>query len=439
MRIHARTRLALAAVLLACLPAWPAPGAAGIGWLPALDIAKGGGTKGPWKQNDSHYDYVDDGTAAFLSGGELAVAWVDQRRKEVLLQVLGPDGRARSAPVDVSRSPATFSWMPRIAAGGPDTLYVLWQEIIFSGGSHGGDILFARSLDGGRSFSKPFNLSASPGGDGKGRLDRDTWSNGSLDLAAGPDGSVLAAWTEYDGALWLARSRDGGRSFTRPQRVAGDDARPARGPSLAVGAKGQVYLAWTVGEDPDADIRVSRSLDSVTFAPAVQVGAQAARADAPRLAVDRSGRLHLAYMEQPAGQASVIRYARSAGPALRFDMPRTLSAPGEAAMAPQLAADTHGRVHVAWEAAPRGTPTQGVRHTVDAGAGFAAPAAIPGSAPGAGARQGSQQGMLGKKLAAGPDGGIALVDSALAPGQRSKVWLMRGHLQPIHRGENRPR
>ncbi len=417
MRRHIRTRLLVIAVLLACVPVRSAPDMDSVAWLPVQEVASGGGTKGPWRQNDSHYDYVDDGTLAFLHSGGLAVAWVDQRRKEVLLQVLGTDGRARAAPVDVSRSPDTFSWMPRIATGGPDTLHVLWQEIIFSGGSHGGEILYARSLDGGRSFSEPANLSRSRGGDGKGRLDRDTWSNGSLDLAVDADGKVYAAWTDYDGALWLARSRDGGRNFTPPQRIAGDDKRPTRGPALALGSD-KVWLAWTVGEDPDADIRVSSLRDDgASFSPPVLVGAGAARADAPRLAFDGDGRLHLVYMEQAGKQPAAIRHVRSNGLDLGFGTPRTLSTHGEAAMAPQLVIDAQGRVHVAWESA------QGLRYSRDGGA----PVTVPHSGPGAGARQGSQQGMLGKKLAAG-DGIVALVNSSLVQGRGSRVWVMRGRL-----------
>jgi hypothetical protein len=34
-------------------------------------------------------------------------------------------------------------------------VYVLWQEIVFSGGSHGGEIFFARSRDGGQTWSAP--------------------------------------------------------------------------------------------------------------------------------------------------------------------------------------------------------------------------------------------------------------------------------------------
>jgi hypothetical protein len=58
-----------------------------------------------------------------------------------------------------------------------------------------------RSVDDGKSFSEPLNLSNSMAGDGKGRLTRKHWDNGSLDLAIGPEGNLYAAWTEYEGRL----------------------------------------------------------------------------------------------------------------------------------------------------------------------------------------------------------------------------------------------
>ena len=66
-------------------------------------------------------------------------------------------------------------------------------------------------------------------------------------------------------------------------------ATTARGPSLAVGAAGTVYLAWTVGEDRAADIRVATSRDhGRTFGPPRIVGQSDGHADAPKLAVVNS-------------------------------------------------------------------------------------------------------------------------------------------------------
>lgn len=417
--------------LAACRPA-PAAPPAEVSWLPAVNLAAGGAGKGPWRQNDSDYDYVDDGTVAFLPDGSLALAWADQRARDVRLQLRGPDGAARGLPRDVSRSPATFSWHPRLAVLAPATVYVVWQEIIFSGGSHGGDILFARSDNAGKDFSPPLNLSASRGGDGKGRLDRDTWSNGSLDLAVGLDGMLYVAWTEYDGALWLVRSADRGRSFSPPRHVAGDQHRPARAPALAVDRDARVHLAWTVGQAPDAHIHVARSGDGgASFGTLARVGRAGARADAPRIAFDRAGWLHLVFADTPRRPGlPAIRHACAAPGTLRFGAAQRVSKAGQAASYPHLAAGDHGEMHLAWEA---GIVPRGLLHAVIHRHVVTRPAPVPHSADSNGGRNGSEQGLLGKKLAAGPDGRLALVNSSRVPGRGSRVWLVPGHYAPRRR------
>src|SRR6185369_552618 len=182
--------LGLAALLLAVFTALAGP--VSLQWQRITEIASGRGERGPWQQSASRFDYVDDPAVAIDDEGNIAVAWVEQARKAVLFQRYSADGKAQlEQAANVSRQPETFSWLPRLALApdAPGNIFVLWQEIIFSGGSHGGEILFARSGDGGRSFTEPVNLSKSVGGDGKGRINRDYWHNGSLDLAAGPNGA----------------------------------------------------------------------------------------------------------------------------------------------------------------------------------------------------------------------------------------------------------
>ena len=418
----------------AAVPAVPGSGSAafsGPAWENPVEIASGGGEKGPWRQNDSRYDYVDDATVAFSPHGGQVVAWVDQGSKDVWLRSVAPGGRL-GAPVNVSRSPATFSWLPRIAIDPRQgtRIFLIWQEIIFSGGSHGGDILFARSSDGGKTFAAPLNLSRSQGGDGKGRLDRATWSNGSLDLVAKADGTVLASWTEYHGALWMARSLDGGASFSNPRRIAGDDARPARAPSLAAGPGGIVHLAWTVGEDPRAAIRVARSADNgASFGAPQLVDGGDGQADAPRLAVDAGGRLHLVFAQRPSPRDRFeVRYTQAARDGT-FGPARALSggAPGSGAAYPMLACDGGKGLSVIWEnMGTDGRPEWlGITLSRDGGRSFTAPAKVPGSDAFAGASNGSEQGLLGQKLAVDRGGRIAIVNSRRLPGVRSRVWLLR--------------
>ena len=407
-------------------------------WHGPTEIAVGRGEKGPWHQNDSRYDYVDDPTVAVSDAGDLYVAWVEQGRKDVLFQRFAAGGdEPLGEPVNVSRSPATFSWLPRIAVTPRGHVLLLWQEIIFSGGSHGGDMLFARSTDGGRSFAEPINLSRSIGGDGKGRITRDVWHNGSFDIAAHGDVAVYATWTEYDGALWFARSTDGGKSFAAASRVAAGD-KPARGPALALGTDGVIHLAWTHGDDDGADIQYASSSDrGATFsAPRVPASSKG-YSDAPKLAVDSRGTLHLVYTESaggPFGHYYQVRYTRSRDGGRSFEAARAISgSTSERAGAgyPSLDVDDRGNVYVLWERYPdRWSGPRGLVLAVsrDGGDRFSAPMLVPGSVDPAGGINGSQQGRLMRKLAVNDSGAIAIVNSALKHSEHSRVWLIRGAL-----------
>ncbi|MGQ0545181.1 MAG: sialidase family protein [Betaproteobacteria bacterium] len=366
---------------------------AGLLWQSGTEIAVGGGERGPWRQNESRYDYVDDPAVAVGARGEVAVAWVDQARKDVFF-------RRGGTTVNVSRSPHTFSWLPRlvISPGPPPVFHLLWQEIIFSGGSHGGDILYARSADGGRSFSAPLNLSRSAAGDGKGRTSREEWHNGSLDIAAGADGAVYAAWTEYEGRLLLAVSADRGRSFTPPNHVAGDDARPARAPALAIGPERTLYLAWT-----DGDIRLARSIDGgATFHTQQVVKAQGGYADAPKIAFDTQGSLHLAFSEN--GQVLYSRGLAAPRPIARGSFP-------------SLALDAGGGVYLVWEL-ERGL---GFAASRNGGDDFSVTSPFPGS--GGDGLNGGLQGKLANKLAVNAEGRLAAVHSSFRPGKDSRILL----------------
>lgn len=423
-----------------------APHASGIKWNSTAEIATGAGEKGPWRQNASRYDYVDDPTVSIDQHGNVAVSWVDQARKDVLFQRRSANGGKQLAqPVNVSRSPATFSWIPRMARAPktPEKLYLLWQEIIFSGGSHGGDMLFARSDDDGATFSEPLNLSRSTGGDGKGRINARVWHNGSYDLIAGPDGAIHAAWTEYDGPLWFSRSTDGGKSFSQPQHVAGGgNAAPVRAPSLALGRDGMVHLAWTTGENDNADIHVASLADGEAAfgAPAI-VAPCKGYSDAPRLVMSPNGVLHLIYAQSNGGPFDRyhVMYTRS-GDGKRFDAPRTVSAPlpkgTESAAFPSFSIDDAGRLYVIYELFPdyrEGPRGLGITVSSDGGTTFTAPALVPGSSDPGGGTNGSHQGLLTAKLAVNRHGQLAIVNSSLERGRQSRVRLMRGDMEQAGR------
>ena len=416
----------------------PPSDASSVEWASPVEVATGAARIGPWRMNESDWDYLDDPTLALTDDGTAGIAWVDQGAQEVFFQSIDADGNEQlETPTPVSQETDTFSWLPRmiIPADNPDTIYLLWQEIIFSGGSHGGDILFARSTDGGASFSDPINLSASTAGAGKGRLNAQRWDNGSLDLAYDADGTLYAAWTEFEGRLWVRRSTDGGASFDDPVHVAGDDETPARGPALAVDDAGTVHLAWTVGDDRFADIYHTTSDDrGASFHAPQTAAASDAHADAPTLTADSSGAVHLAFAEQTAPDEARyrIRHTRySSGDG--FDDPQTVeSLPTddfESASFPALHAGPGGSVYLQWVLYPNARDFRpmglGLAVSHDNGASFSAPELVPGTADPELGQSGSRQGMLMDRLATNAAGDVALVNSTFSEGTSSAIWLHR--------------
>lgn len=266
-------------------------------WEQPAAVASGGGYRGPWRMNESNYTYVDDPTVAISEQVVAAVAWADQARRDIFLQIYGLDGETRlNAPSRVSMSPQIFSWLPQtVISDDAQAVFVLWQEIVFYGG---------------KSFSP-----ATTAGAGKERITEERWDNGSLDLVRGPQGNLYAVWTKYQGPMRFSRSTDGGESFFAPLHVAGSDAEPARGPSLAVDDQDSiVYLAWTAGPDGAADIHIARSTDrGRSFSKPQVVLASDGHSDAPKIAVDSEGIVHLVFAESPAGpfQRHHIFYAQS--------------------------------------------------------------------------------------------------------------------------------
>ncbi len=433
-----------------------------VAWEWSVVVDSGGGFVGPWRMNRSVWRYVDDPAVALDTSGRAAVAWVDQSRKDVLFRRYGPDGEPLlEEPVNVSRSPDVFSWLPRVVTSvDGEEIYLLWQEIVFSGGTHGGEAFFARSTDGGRSFGEPVNLSNTAAGAGKGRMSPDRWHNGSLDLAPGPEGELIAVWTVYEGGLFASRSGDGGTSFSAPVRVTGGGRHePARAPSVAVGPEGAVHLAWAVGQEASADLRYATSADGGRSYGETRVLFEGdGQADAPELAVFADGALHLAWHESPAGVvgADRILYARSPGPGARsasdpgpgpgsdagpasgpdpgFAPPVEVAAPGADHAAfrfPSLALDGQGDPLLLWELYAEGSEHPrglGLALSTDGGRSFAGWSTVPGTGEPAFTLNGSLQGRLTAKLAVNPEGEVAVVNSGFEPLSASRILLVHGRV-----------
>lgn len=360
--------------------------------VPLIALARGGA--------DARMTLGDAMTVAEHAAGNPTVA-VDPRdgagftawiatadgRSDVYLARVGADGRP-SAPVRVNDRPgdaAPHEQAPAQVAVGPDGgVYVLWQNNTKIAGRRfpASDLRFARSADGGRTFSPAVTVNDDAGGIPS--------SHTFHDLAVGADGTVWVSWIDsrakdaaraarsagppapaghghkhMDDAdlppseIRVARSTDGGRTFG-PSLVVDTAPCPCCRTSLAVAPDGAVYLAWRKEYGGDVRDAVVARLEpgGTAFSPPVRVHADewvfpACPHAGPSLAVDARGRVHVGWYTGTADRQG-LWYARSDDAGRSFGPPAALVTgaditPSQVALAP----DGDG-VLLAWDDRPDG-------------------------------------------------------------------------------------
>lgn len=441
---------ALGAVAALTVNLWGSPSLsndeaqARIVWQEPVEVARGDAYRGPWRMNASEFRYVDDASVAINERGDVVVVWADQEEQAIFLQRYDPVGRPVFAqPTRIDGEPYTFSWLPRVtiddAPEGHDefTVHLLWQEILFTGGDHGGEILYARSRDGGESFQEHQNLSRSRDGAGKGRITAHRWDNGSLDLLSNADGHVVAAWTEYQGPLRVARSSDGGTTFSDAITINEGADVPARAPTLAQAPSGRILLAWSEGDSPYADIRIATSDNQGrTFSAPATALEHPGHADAPSLVVDDHGTVHLAFGAIPANDLEDYRQphhrrlhvSQADAEQLEFGPAQELDADEWPGGFPTLAHDDR-HLYLVWQRYPHPTDRPyGLAFTFTAldAAAFGPIEPVPGTVDTP--YSGGLQGQLKRRMAVNSHGDIAIAQSRFVPGSHSDILLVRGQV-----------
>jgi hypothetical protein len=200
------------------------------------------------------------------------------------------DGASWAAPVVASSSdnPVDFNDKDFVwADANPNSpffgnVYVSWT--LFQGNGKKGftpePIVFARSTDGGQTWSNVNRLSQSSNNNTVGGR------QGSV-IRTGPDGTVYVFWEgaiNHHSEILVAISHDGGVTFGRPQPVAAvsDIASPLGGSSFRDNsfpaadvnqANGEIYVTWANDESDTALIKFTQSTDGgVTWSSPITIG-----------------------------------------------------------------------------------------------------------------------------------------------------------------------
>jgi len=182
-------------------------------------------------------------------------------------------------------------------------------------------------------------------------------------VAAGPDGSLFAAWRHvYPGNvrdIAFTVSRDRGRTFAAPARVSDDhwvlDGCPENGPAIAIDRRSRAHIVWPTlvsGSTPASEPTLGlfyASGDGRQFTPRERIPTEGLPRH-PQLAIDARGTLVASWDEQANGTRRVVvgRGAADGNGPARFTR-EILDE--KAAVYPVIAAVTDA-VAVAWTAGP---------------------------------------------------------------------------------------
>jgi len=176
---------------------------------------------------------------------------------------------------------------------------------------------------------------------------RDVWRPA---VATAGDGNVLVVWTEKRGDNWdlYSRGYEPKTSSFSPEARITDQPGPDCDAVLATAADGTVWMAWQAWTGGQADILLA-PLDGngrPSAAPA-KVSDTPANEWAPSIAADSSGRVHVGYDSYGSGNYDVL--IRTREPDGTLGAPITVAGTAAFEARPSLAADSRGRVWVAYE------------------------------------------------------------------------------------------
>ncbi|MBB4637894.1 sialidase family protein [Longimicrobium terrae] len=328
-------------------------------------------------------------TAAVDARGEAGyVAWIDgDGAQNVFLARVDAQGRP-GEPVRVNDrdgDAAPHEQAPaQVAVGSDGAVYVLWQNNREIPGRRfpASDLRFARSTDGGRTFSPAVTVND----DRDGRPSSHTFH----DLTVGADGTVWVSWID-------SRVRDSARA-ARPHGAAAPDA---AAPSMASSSKpmggkgagghsmgGHGGGANPADDDlPTSEIRIARSTDGGrTFGASRVVDAGACPCCRTSMAVAPDGTVYVAWRKEYAGDVRDVVIASLKPGADAFTPPVRVHEdawvfPACPHAGPSVAVDAGGRLHVGWYTGREGRQGLWYASAVDGGKTYSAPVSLAANVP----------------------------------------------------------
>ena len=209
---------------------------------------------------------------------------------DILLRKSTDGGKTFSKPVNLSNNSGSSAF-PRVAVYG-NSPYVVWQDNV----TGNFEILLRKSTDGGKTFSKPVNLSKNSG------------------ISSDPaifiyEKNVYLVWDDDspgNADILFTKSTDGGEAFSKPVNLS-NNIRGSFDPVLAI-SKNDIYVAWDDDSPGNADILFTKSTDrgnSFSIKP-INLSKNVGRSLYPDVAVSRSNNSYIVWSDDTPGNYEVL-------------------------------------------------------------------------------------------------------------------------------------
>lgn len=315
------------------------------------------------KDGSIHVAWLDKGplgtadkVGAHEAGGHSHQAWSD-----VYYAHSTDGGKSYSMPQRVNAADGEV-WgfsvsKPSIGIGPTGIVHVAYpaNEISEANGKPVAVMHYVRSVDGGKTFSKPLRLNSNPPEDLSAAVHGGlAQAQAFATLSVGPEGNVYAAWLDTRvmtnqssvSSTYMAVSRDDGKSWEAEHEAFGAESCPCCQLTSAIGSAGELFVASRVvhaGNHRDPMVSVSHD-GAKTFSPRVSVGGPAWILDGCPLkptALAASGATLHAAVFNGAVQPTGVLYSRSTDGGKSFGEAIKLHPEATVSDAPTLGAHGH--------------------------------------------------------------------------------------------------
>ncbi len=259
-----------------------------------------------------------------------------------------------------------------IAIDGSGMIHVTWTDMR---DDINGDVFYANSTDGGRTFST--NLKVNDDATGKMQYIGDIVVDGT--------GKIHIVWTDYRSInfdVYYANSTDGGITFNKNVKVNDDGTGTTtqQYPEIAVDTTGKIHIVWIDWRNGNTDIYYSNSTDGgISFNKDVMVNAYGLEDQIyPDIAVGSDGKIHVVWSDMrndPGGLPPKfdIYYANSTDGGITFngDIMVNDDAPGSVPRGgPSIVIDDSNNPHIVWDDERDGNANIYYANSTDGGISF---------------------------------------------------------------------